>query len=123
MRGESVQAVAMLAINDRLRRVKQMRRTLAMLLALTLLAFPAAAQDPGLGGRLAVRWCMACHVVEADQRMASDSAPSFRVIAARPRTTAGSLDRYLSTGHTLMPDFSLSSQERNALVDYILSLR
>ena len=55
--------------------------------------------------------------------MASDSAPSFRVIAAGPSTTAASLDRHLSVGHTLMPDFSLSSQERNALVAYILSLR
>ena len=55
--------------------------------------------------------------------MASDSAPSFWVIAARPRTTAASLDRYLSTGHTLMPDFSLGAQERDALVAYILSLR
>src|SRR5471030_1363262 len=113
----------MLAVNDRQRTVKQMRRTMAMVLALALLAFPAAAQDPGVGRGLAVRWCMACHVVESNQRMATDSAPSFGVIAARPRTTAGSLDRYLSTGHTLMPDFSLSSQERDALVAYILSLR
>lgn len=66
---------------------------------------------------------MACHVVEADQRVASDSAPSFRAIAAQPRTTAGSLDRHLSTGHTLMPDFLLSSQERDLLIAYILSLR
>ena len=91
--------------------------------ALALLAFPGAAQDPAAGGRLAVRWCMACHVVEANQPLASDSAPSFRVIATGPGTTAASLDRYLSVGHTLMPDFSLSSQERNALVAYILSLR
>ena len=100
-----------------------MERTLAMALALTLVAFPGAAQDPGNGGGLAVRWCMACHVVESNQPMASDSAPSFRVIAAGPSTTAASLDRHLSVGHTLMPDFSLSSQERNALVAYILSLR
>lgn len=100
-----------------------MERTLAMALALTLVAFPGAAQDPGAGGRLAVRWCMACHVVEANPPVASDSAPSFRVIAAAPGTTAASLDRYISVGHTLMPDFSLSSQERNALVAYILSLR
>ena len=94
-----------------------------MLLALALLAFPAAAQDPSLGSRLAVRWCMACHVVEPNQSMATDNAPSFRAIAARPDTTARSLDRYLSRGHTLMPDFSLTSQERDALVAYILSLR
>ena len=100
-----------------------MRSTIAMVLALALLAFPAAAQDPGTGGRLAVRWCMGCHIVEPSQTKATDNAPSFRDIAARPATTAGSLDRYLSTGHTLMPDFSLSSQERDALVAYILSLR
>jgi hypothetical protein len=55
--------------------------------------------------------------------MATDSAPTFRAIATRPSTTAASLDRYLSVEHTLMPDFLLSPQERNALVAYILSLR
>ena len=100
-----------------------MRRMMAIVLALVLLMFPAAAQDTGVGGRIAVRWCMACHVVEPNPPTATDSAPSFKAIAARPSTTADSLDRYLSTGHTLMPDFSLSSQERNALIAYILSLR
>ncbi len=100
-----------------------MRRSMALASALALLAFPAAAQEASVGGRLAVRWCMACHVVEPNQSRATDNAPSFRDIAARPGTTAGSLDRYLSAGHTLMPDFSLSSQERDALVAYILSQR
>jgi hypothetical protein len=54
---------------------------------------------------------------------ATDNAASFLAIAARPGTTPSSLDRYLPIGQTLMPDFSLSSQERNALVAYILSLR
>lgn len=98
-----------------------MRR--ALVLASLLMPLPAAAQTVHNGSALAVRWCTACHVVEAGQRLASDSAPSFRAIAARPETTAATLDRYLSTGHTLMPDFSLSTQERNALVTYILSLR
>ena len=100
-----------------------MRRSVAVVLALAILALPAAAQDRSVGARLAVRWCMACHVVEPNQSTATDNAPTFQAIAARPGTTAGSLDRYLSVGHTLMPDFSLSSQERNALVAYILSLR
>ena len=94
-----------------------------MVLALALLAAPAAAQDTSVGRKLAVRWCMACHVVEPNQSTATDNAPTFQAIAARPGTTASSLDRYLSVGHTLMPDFSLGSQERNALVAYILSLR
>jgi mono/diheme cytochrome c family protein len=100
-----------------------MRRSMAVVLALALLALPAAAQDRSLGRSLAVRWCMACHVVEPNQSTATDNAPSFQAIAARPDTTPDSLDRYLSKGHTLMPDFSLSSTERNALVAYILSLR
>ena len=100
-----------------------MRRTMPMAFALALLAFPAVAQESSVGGRLAVRWCMACHVVEPNQSTATDNAPSFGVIAARPSTTASSLNFYLSIGHTLMPDFLLSSQERDALVDYILSQR
>ena len=96
---------------------------MVVVLALALLALPAAAQDSSVGHSLAVRWCTACHVVEPNQSTATDNAPTFRAIAARPGTTAASLDRYLSVGHTLMPDFLLSSEERNALVAYILSLR
>ena len=98
----------------------------ALVLASLLMPLPAAAQTVQTiqtGGALATRWCTACHVVEASQRLATDSAPSFRTIAARPETTAAKLDGYLSVGHTLMPDFSLSTVERNALVTYILSLR
>ena len=100
-----------------------MRRTMALILA--LLPLPAAAQQgPGVGGALAVRWCMACHVIEREPpRAIADGVPSFPAIAAKSSTTAESLDRYLSSGHTRMPDFSLSRDERNALVAYILSLR
>ena len=98
-----------------------MRRAIVFLLLLP--PFPAVAQDPGAGAQLAVRWCMACHVVESNPPRASDSAPSFRSIAADPKTTADFIDRYISRGHTLMPDFSLSAQERTALVVYILNLR
>lgn len=102
--------------------VKQMRRTMAM--ALLLLPLPAAAQGPGVGGTLAEHWCMGCHVIERElPRAAPGGVPSFAAIAAKPSTTADSLDRYLSSAHTHMPDFSLSRSERDALVAYILSLR
>lgn len=94
--------------------------------AMTLGLLPdlAAAQSAELGGRLAERWCMGCHVVETGPRaVANDGVPTFPAIAAKPSTTAESLDRYLSTAHTNMPDFSLSRSERSALVAYILSLR
>ena len=115
--------MAMLVIKRLPNRVKQMPRSMALIGTLALLALPAAGQDLSAGRNMAIRWCMACHVVEPNQSMATDNAPSFRAIAARPGITAAALDRYLSTGHTLMPDFLLSSQERDALVAYILSLR
>lgn len=87
------------------------------------MALPAAAQHSTAGGSLTIRWCLARHIVGPNQSTATDSAPSFREIAAQPSTTADSLDRYLSVGHALMPDFLLNSQERNALVAYISSLR
>ena len=91
---------------------------------LMLMPLPALAQSPGSGAALAERWCMACHIVEPAPRTASaNGIPSFSAIAARPTTTAEQLKAYLSTGHTRMPDFSLSNGERQALVDYILSLR
>lgn len=91
---------------------------------LTLLSVPVAAQDSRSGRILAERWCMACHIVEREPRSATaDGVPTFPAIAAKPDTTAASLDSYLSTGHTRMPDFQLSRGERNALVSYILSLR
>jgi mono/diheme cytochrome c family protein len=99
-----------------------MRTMIAMILA--LLSFPAAAQDSRSGRMLAERWCMACHIVEREPTSATaDGVPTFPAIAAKPGATASSLDNYLSTGHTRMPDFQLSRGERNALVSYILSLR
>lgn len=99
-----------------------MNRMIALLLI--LLPLPAMAQAPGYGAALAERWCMACHIVEPAPRTASaNGIPSFSAIAAKPTTNAEQLKAYLSTGHTRMPDFSLSNRERQALVDYILSLR
>jgi mono/diheme cytochrome c family protein len=98
-----------------------MRRLLAT--ALAALALPAAAQNPQRGGALAEHWCMGCHVVERVPPAAASGVPSFVAIAARPSTTAASLNWFLSSPHAQMGDFSLSAEERQALVDYILSLR
>jgi mono/diheme cytochrome c family protein len=103
-----------------------METVMRMMMAITLLllSLPAAAQDSRGGRVLAERWCMACHIVEREPRSATaDGVPTFPAIAARPDTTTASLDSYLSTGHTRMPDFQLSRGERNALISYILSLR
>jgi mono/diheme cytochrome c family protein len=89
-----------------------------------VISLPAFGQGHSVGGSLAERWCMACHNIErAPPAAVINGVPSFVAIVAKPTTTAESLDRYLSTGHTRMPDFSLSPSERQALVSYILSLR
>lgn len=95
-----------------------------MAIALMLLPLPLAAQGPEVGRPLAERWCMACHVIEREPRTATaNGVPAFPAIAARQETTKESLDLFLSTAHTRMPDFSLSRYERNALISYILSFR
>lgn len=95
-----------------------------IVLLLLLMPLPATAQGPGFGATLAEHWCMGCHVVErAPKNASANGVPSFPAIAAKPTTTAEHLNLHLSTGHTHMPDFSLSNQERQALVEYILSLR
>jgi mono/diheme cytochrome c family protein len=105
--------------------VKEMRRTMVMVaMTLGLLPAVAGAQSADVGGGLAERWCMGCHVVETGPGdVAHDGVPTFPAIAAKQSTTAESLDRYLSTAHTNMPDFSLSRAERGALVAYLLTLR
>jgi len=91
---------------------------------LALLPLPVVAQDAAGGRVLAEHWCMACHVVEREPPGTPDAVvPSFSAIARTPSTSADSLDRYLSSGHTRMPDFKLSRDERNVLIAYILSLR
>jgi mono/diheme cytochrome c family protein len=74
------------------------------------------------GRALAERWCASCHIIDRAPATAN-GLPSFPAIAAEAATTKQSLDQFLSSEHTRMPDFSLGRYERNALSDYILSLR
>ncbi len=87
---------------------------------------PAQAQDVAIetGGTLAGHWCAACHdVTRTAQSASANGPPTFRSIATRTSTSSMELDRYLSSGHTRMPDFLLSAYERSLLIGYILSLR
>jgi len=49
-----------------------------------LVANSAIAADAANGGRLAERWCSACHVVTNTQRQANADASPFEEIAKRP---------------------------------------
>jgi mono/diheme cytochrome c family protein len=90
---------------------------------------PALAQTAGVGGdpqkgsELARTWCGGCHVVEARPAAANDQAPGFLAIAQRPGTTADGLRAFLSVPHGRMPNLTLSRQDIDNTVAYLLSLK
>ncbi len=89
---------------------------------------PAEEGDPQKGLGLARAWCAACHLVEANPGRAADTAATFPAIAARPTVTADGLRAFLSGQHSgtaqgRMPNLSLSRNDVENLVAYILSLR
>jgi mono/diheme cytochrome c family protein len=101
-----------------------MTRTITALLSLSLLAAfagSAAAADASNGEVLAKRWCASCHIVSADQKRGSTTAPPFSEIARQPHLTAASIALFLLRPHPPMPDMSLSRQEAADLAAYIVA--
>jgi cytochrome c len=89
---------------------------------------PAHAEDiPGdvvAGRTLAHKTCSACHSISAAQRRARlYDAPGFDEIAGNPQTTAVSLRAFLQSSHPTMPNLVLTTEERDNVIAYILSLR
>lgn len=85
------------------------------------------------GEQLARRQCAACHIVASDQQTApilKQRIPTFKEVAERPDTSAGSLHRFLSKTHwdmksipVRMPEPLLTDEQITAVSRYILSLR
>ncbi len=99
-----------------------------MVLALVVsLSHPAMSQvpvgDAVSGAMIAERWCTGCHAIGPARGPATDGAPTLQSIADRPSTTALSLQVFLRTPHARMPDLSLTRDETDDLVAYILGLR
>lgn len=90
-------------------------------------------KDPLYGADIATQVCASCHVVAKDQKTVpslKEPTPSFLGIASRATTTAQSLHRFIETTHwdrttfpMQMPRLSLSPEQVDAVVCYILSLR
>ena len=108
--------------------------------ALAVLALGAAAltgcglfrSDEARGRHVADIWCSECHRVAPDQPSGTRPghtipprvvAPSFMEIAARPATSAASLEHFLTDLHLPMPTYRLSEKERHQVIAYILSLK
>ncbi|MBS0521701.1 MAG: cytochrome C [Proteobacteria bacterium] len=97
---------------------------LAVLPAFLSLAPVAGAQDVVNGEALAKRWCSSCHIVTATATKGeANGLPSFPMLAASPKTTEASLRHAMTATHSRMPDLSLTKQEQDNLIAYILSLR
>ena len=90
---------------------------------LIIAASPALAEgDPVAGGGLAKQWCVTCHDV-GHGRTVKDGAPSFQSVARRPDLNPATLKTWLTDPHPPMPKLSLSRQEIDDLVSYIISLK
>jgi mono/diheme cytochrome c family protein len=99
---------------------------LATILALSAADSDARAQavgDPKEGLALAQQTCSQCHatVVEQD-RSPNPRAPRFVDLAATSGMTSTALLVALTTPHAGMPMFTLTSEQRDDIIAYILSL-
>jgi len=79
--------------------------------------------DAEKGRTLARAWCASCHAVEPGGAAPFADIPSFAAVARMPSTTAPALHAFLSTPHGDMPDIKLKSDELDAIVAYLLSLK
>ncbi|UYO45206.1 cytochrome c [Rhodopseudomonas palustris] len=84
----------------------------------------AAAPQDGIstGHKLAAQWCAECHAIEPDDAR-DGKGPGFSRIANLPSTTALSLNVFLRSNHTNMPNFIIAPGDAAEIVQYILSLK
>ncbi|PZA11407.1 cytochrome c [Rhodopseudomonas palustris] len=96
----------------------------AVLLMVRLHRADAVAPQDGIstGHKLAARWCAECHAIEPDDAR-DGKGPSFSRIANLPSTTALSLNVFLRSNHTDMPNFIIAPGDAAEIVHYILSLK
>ena len=101
-----------------------MRHTGWIVFALALSAVAAQAQDPQEGAKWATNVCGECHAVARSQpRSPNGRAPTFGELANTPGMTIAALTVALTTPHAGMPMFVLTSEQRQDIIAYILSLK
>lgn len=100
---------------------------LSMVLLMSAAVAPLQAQqagDPRQGLNLARQVCFECHAIQPQQLVSPNPrAPTFPQLAATPGMTTAALTVALTTPHVGMPMFRLSSDQREDIIAYILSLR
>jgi mono/diheme cytochrome c family protein len=88
-----------------------------------ILGSSALAADADNGKALAIRWCSSCHVVDREQKLATDQAPPFASLARMPAFNANRLAFLLLKPHPNMPTLSLSRTEIADIAEYIAALK
>jgi mono/diheme cytochrome c family protein len=98
---------------------------LATVLALSVAAGHARAQgNPQQGLAEAQQVCSECHAIQKEQaRSPNSSSPTFVELANTPGMTATALFVALTTPHAGMPMFILTTEQRENIIAYILSLK
>ena len=95
-------------------------------LAATILAVAAAAaQEPGnpaAGQELAAQLCSTCHIV-GTERVGSDAAPPFPVLAKDPGLTFTELHGWTGPMHPILPNLALTPKQIADINAYLDSLR
>jgi mono/diheme cytochrome c family protein len=100
---------------------------LVTILALSIAASHVRAQ--GVGNRqeglaLAQQVCSECHTILRGQiRSPNTRSPTFVELATAPGMTAAALFVALTTPHAGMPMFILTTEQRENVIAYILSLK
>ena len=89
----------------------------------TLAATSSFAADADHGKTVAKRWCASCHLIERDQKSATDQAPAFAAVARMPDFDEKKLAFFLLEPHPKMPNMALSRAEVADLADYIATLK
>ncbi|HEX6111194.1 MAG TPA: hypothetical protein VFZ10_02725 [Geminicoccaceae bacterium] len=85
----------------------------ASMLTVLAVGLPAAAQeegDPVAGHELASQLCTACHIV-GTEKVGSDVAPPFPVIAKNPDMTLTELHAWIGPAHPMLPDLALTPEQ------------
>ena len=96
----------------------------ALTLALFGHAFAQSSGDIRRGQTVARTICSECHAVaNTIAPSPNPDAPSFRSIAERPGVSSLSLFAAIRTPHPAMPDLVPDIADRDAVIDYILSLQ
>lgn len=119
--------------HDHKRSSGRVRRTILLPIAAAALVSACSAfeGDADKGCAVAERWCAECHRIAPDAPSGSRAghvlppidAPSFMAVATRPEVDLAYLGQFVGDLHLPMPIYRLSSDEREAVIRYIVSLK